>query len=268
VIIPPRWGFSSFWATGYKDVAPPELWNGGLVKTPTLALIQQKWGRGVGIFIVMLFVSTRVFAAEAELLSPAISAWLSAQTNIQTWTSEFKQTRTLKALTQPLTATGRVWFAPPNRFRWELGDPPQTIAVRQPEEMLVIYPLLKRAERYTLAGSQGNPWRDALALLEAGFPRSKAELEAKFRITSQATTNEVVHLTLQPKAAGARRMMPQIKIAFGTNDFSLRATELHFADGSTLRNDFANPQLNPKLEASLFAPKLEAGYKIVEPLKK
>jgi outer membrane lipoprotein-sorting protein len=266
--MPPRWGFSSFGVTGYRDVAPPELWNGGLVKTRTVALIQSPWACGLGILIVLLFVSARVFGAEPENLSPAISAWLSAQTNIQTWSAEFKQTRTLKALTQPLTATGRVWFAAPNRFRWELGDPPQTIAVRQPEEMLVIYPNLKRAERYPLTGSQSGPWRDALALLEAGFPRSKSELDARFRIMSHSTTNEIVHLTLQPRAAGARRMMPQIKIAFGRNDFSLRATELHFADGSTLRNDFASPRLNPKLDEILFAPKLDADYKIVEPLKK
>ena len=86
------------------------------------------------------------------------------------------QTRTLKALTEPLTASGRVWFAAPDRFRWELGDPPKTIALRVSDEMIVIYPRLKRVERYRLAGDQTGPWRDALALLEAGFPRSQTDL--------------------------------------------------------------------------------------------
>ena len=40
-----------------------------------------------------------------------------------------------------------------------------------------------------------------------------------------------------------------------------------FADGSTLRNDFTNAVLNPRLDPSLFAPKLNPDYKIVEPLK-
>ncbi|MBM3835525.1 MAG: outer membrane lipoprotein carrier protein LolA [Verrucomicrobia bacterium] len=197
-----------------------------------------------------------------------ISAWLSAQTNIQTWTADFKQTRTLKALTQPLVSTGRVWFAAPNRFRWELGDPPQTIAMRLPNEMLVIYPILKRAERYPLGHNQTGPWQDALALLEAGFPRSQAEMESKFRIRSHSQTNTTLQLALQPKGAGARRMIPEIKVAFATNDFSLRATELLFADGSTMRNDFANAQLNPKLDEALFRPNLDATYRIVEPLTK
>ena len=52
----------------------------------------------------------------------------------------------------------------------------------------------------------------------------------------------------------ARRMMPQIKIAFDTKDFSLRATELQFADGSTMRNDFINPALNPSIDEKKFNP--------------
>src|SRR6185312_12914742 len=106
-----------------------------------------------------------------------------------------------------------------------------------------------------------------LALLEAGFPRSEAEMTARLKIVSQTTTNDICELVLQPRSAGARKMMPQIRIAFDTKDFSLRATELQFADGSTMRNDFMNPVLNPKIEDSLFAPNVPNDYQIVEPLK-
>ncbi|PYJ84575.1 MAG: hypothetical protein DME22_12285 [Verrucomicrobia bacterium] len=197
-----------------------------------------------------------------------LAAWLKAQTNIQTWSAEVVQTRALKSLTQPLTATGHVWFAAPNRFHWELGNPPQTIAVRQAGQMLVIYPKLKRAEKYPLTGEQTGQWRDTLALLEAGFPRSQSELESRFRVIAQTTTNNVHEVTLQPRSPSARRLMPRIKIAFATNDCSLRATELQFADGSTLRNDFTNAVLNPKLADSTFAPELASDFKVVEPLRK
>ena len=62
--------------------------------------------------------------------------------------------------------------------------------------------------------------------------------------------------------------MPQIKIAFAIADFTLRATELQFADGSILRNEFTNPKLNPRLEGNLFEPTLEDDYKLIEPLKR
>lgn len=207
-------------------------------------------------------------SANAAELNSEVAAWLAAQPKIESWSADFVQTRSLKSLAQPLTATGHVRFQAPNRFRWELGHPPQTIAVREPDVMLVIYPRLKRVERFPLTGEQAGPWSDALALLEAGFPRSAAELEAQYNILGQEVKAGDVNLVLQPKSTAARKMMPKITIEFDTKDYALRATELQFADGSTMRNDFKNPVLNPKIDPQMFAPEIPADYKVVEPLKK
>jgi outer membrane lipoprotein-sorting protein len=207
------------------------------------------------------------FSVRAEETNTVLSTWLNAQSDLHTWSADVTQTRVLKSLTQPLTAEGHVWFEAPSRFRWELGKPAQTIAVRGPEEMLVIYPRLKRAERYPLTGDAAGQWRDVMKLLEAGFPRSEAEMQSQYDILTQNVTGDICELTLQPKSATARKMMPQIKIGFSTKDSSLRSTELQFADGSTMRNDFKNPELNPKIDESLFTPKIEGDYKIVEPFK-
>src|SRR6185436_17229665 len=218
-------------------------------------------------FIIIFILLSALWAKAEAQTNSLLSAWLDKQPDIKTWSADFVQTRTFKSLTQPLCATGHVWFAAPNRFRWELGNPPRTIAVRAPQEMLVIYPRLKRVERFPLTGEQTGPWRDALELLETGFPRSEAEMTSRLKILSQTVTNGVCELVLQPKSAGGRRMMPQIKIDFDVRDFSLRANELQFADGSTMRNDFTNPVLNPKPEESLFSPQIPPDYKLVEPLK-
>lgn len=199
--------------------------------------------------------------------TPELSAWLSAQTNIQTWSADLTQTRRLKTLTQPLVSTGHVWFAAPNKFRWEIGSPAQTIAVRGGDELQVIYPRLKRVEKYPLTGDKLGQWKDTLALLEAGFPRSEADLHRQFKVLSLNTSNDVTSVALEPKSSSARKMMPRITIAFSTNDFSLRSTELQFGDGSTMRNDFRNAQLNLQIAPELFKPKLDPGFKIVEPVK-
>ena len=217
------------------------------------------WILGLGAF------APRARAAE---FSATLTRFLSAQTNLHTWSANLTQIRHLKTLTQPLTSTGHVWFAAPNRFRWEIGVPAQTIAVRGGDEMLVIYPRLKRVEKYPLNGEKMGQWKDTLALLEAGFPRSQVDLEKQFKVVSVIATNDVNIATLQPRSASARRMMPQITLAFATNDFQLRATELQFGDGSTMRNEFRNAGLNPKLDPALFAPKLESDFKVVEPMKR
>ena len=71
----------------------------------------------------------------------------------------------------------------PEQFARPPGQPArhdpsaQTIAARGPEELLIVYPRLKRAERYALTGAATGPWSEGLSLFEAGFPRGRADLE-------------------------------------------------------------------------------------------
>ena len=221
--------------------------------------------RGLGLVWLLVLLAGAPCLPAADLPQP-VQAWLSAQTNVLSWSAEFTQTRRLKSLTQPLVTQGRVWFRVPNRIRWELGTPAQTVAVRGAEDFVVAYPKLKRAERYSLSGS--GPWKEALALLEGGFLRDPAEFDRQFKVMTVSTTNSVCTVQLQPKSGGARRMMPLFTLAFGAVDHVLVATELQLADGSTLRNEFSGSVLNPKLEDSIFSPPIDASYTIVEPMKR
>src|SRR5258706_3768330 len=112
----------------------------------------------ISVSLLFLMAFCPVHAADTNAV---LNGWLAAQTNLQTWSADFTQTRMLKTLTQPLVATGHIWFAAPNRFRWELGSPAQTIALREAGQMWVIYPRLKRAERYPLDAKTPGEWRDA-----------------------------------------------------------------------------------------------------------
>ncbi len=215
-------------------------------------------------FVLVWLIDGSAVAREAD----ALSSWLSAQTNVLTWSADLVETRTFKSLASPLTARGHVQFAAPNRFRWELGQPPRTIAVRATNELLVIYPALHRVERFSLSSAKGGSWQEALGLLEVGFPRSRSDLEARYNILTQVVTNQTCQLVLEPKSLQARKMIPRLKVEFDTQDASLRATELQFADGSILRNDFTNSRLNPDLSPALFSPSLPADYRVVEPLTK
>ncbi len=211
-------------------------------------------------------VLTAGSSARASDLPQPVLQWLAAQTQVSSWTADLTQTRKLKSLTQPLISNGRVWFAVPNKIRWELGSPARTIAVRGVGDLVVVYPLLKRAERFSLNGS--GPWKEVIALMEGGFFRDAAEFDRQFKVLSVTTTNAICTLQLQPKSSGARRMMPLFTLAFGVSDHGLVGTELQFADGSTLRNEFANAIRNPQLEESVFVPPVDPSYTVVEPMKR
>jgi outer membrane lipoprotein-sorting protein len=163
-------------------------------------------------------------------------------------------------------SAGKVWVKP-GEFRWELGQPVQTIVLRQPDQLLIIYPRFKRAEKYSLNGVPSGPIKDAMALLDASLPRDRATMEEHFRLLSAAETNSVLQMSLQPKSASARQFIGEIVIGFHTNDFTIAATEMKFADGSSLRNDFTNVVLNRPADPKLFEAVFPSDYTVVEPLK-
>ncbi|MCF7762977.1 MAG: outer membrane lipoprotein carrier protein LolA [Verrucomicrobia bacterium] len=210
--------------------------------------------------------------ANAALGTPEDDAlldrWLHAQTNLVTWSSEFVQTRKFPTLVNPLTTPGRVAFKAPHSFRWQLGEPVKTVAVRLTDEVLIYYPRLKRAERYPLSTDAKGPWKDAMSLLDAGFPRSRAELEDRFEIVKMEQRDGVGLLSLVPKSLRSRRILTRLRIEFGVQSLEMEAAEFEFADGSLMRTAYQNPSSNPELPDDLFELKLNPEVQVLEPASK
>lgn len=207
-----------------------------------------------------------VRAADSAEAEKVVELWLSQATNTASWQAHFVQIRSLRVLAQPLTNRGQVVFAPPDRFRWELGQPAETIATRAGDQLLVLYPRLRRAERYSLAAAQSGSMRDALALLDAGFPRSRADLDQKFRWQATLTGAGRCELVLHPRSAAAAKLLPEVGLTLETQPLALLSTRLQFADGSVVRTDFAPPRTNVVVTPDLFAPALPADFTLREPL--
>lgn len=195
-----------------------------------------------------------------------LDAWLEHQATLETWSADVVQTRELAALSRPLEARGKVWFRQPNRFRWQLGDPPRTIAVRERDELVVVYPQLEQAERYALGGGMDPAWRQALALLEVGFPRDAEGFYAQYRPVSVETEDDRWSVTVEPVAKQALRLIERVRFEVARADFTLLATELHFPGGSVMRNEFSNHRANPELDDALFEAPVEPGYTVSTPL--
>jgi outer membrane lipoprotein-sorting protein len=216
------------------------------------------------LWIIPCLAATALHAADYET---QFNQWFAAQTNMQNWTADFTQTRSLVALTQPLKSSGKVWVKP-GSFRWELGKPPQTIVVRNPDELLILYPRFKRAELYPLDKIPAGPIKDAMALLDVSLPRDRASMEQHFQLLSATETNATLQMTLQPKSVSARQFVGNMVIGFHTNDFIIADSEMRFSDGSTLRNDFTNVIFNQPMDPKLFDTNLPPDYSVVEPLSR
>ena len=150
-----------------------------------------------------------VFAVKAMEDDVLLDEWLAKQAEIKTWTANVVQTRKIKSLVRPLESQGQVWFVQPNQFRWQLGNPPRTIAVRTQQELQIIYPKLKQVERYPFDNITDPAMQQALALLEVGFPTDPEYFHARYELLSVITTGEVHQVELQPKDKQARRLLSQ-----------------------------------------------------------
>jgi outer membrane lipoprotein-sorting protein len=214
------------------------------------------------LWILLCFTATLLRADDYEA---QFNQWFAAQTNMQSWSADFTQTRSLVALTQPLKSGGKVWVKP-GEFRWELGQPPQTIVVRNPDELLILYPRFKRAELYPLGSLPPGPIKDAMALMDVSLPRDRASMEDHFQLLSATMTNATLQMTLQPKSASARQFIGAVVVGFHTNNYEIADSQMNFSDGSTLRNDFTNVVLNQPMDNKLFDTNLPPDYSVVEPL--
>lgn len=218
----------------------------------------------------------------AQVTGDPLDQVLKFSAELKSWDADFKQIRTLRTLREPLVAEGHVWFQAPDTFLWRLGNPARTLALKADPDMWVIYPRLKRAEKYNLE-TEG-PWKDALALMEAGFPRSRERLDSSFEWSwssqldnendSTAKTVEAVEaktgvavLKMVPKSENSKRWIESITVEFDFNQGILAASELKFTDGSTLRNEFSNFRKNPDFDEDWFQAErwVLPGYRIARP---
>lgn len=218
----------------------------------------------VGWLLALWFLLAPGLTRAADT-NAVIAAWLATQTNLTTWSADFVQTRLLPGLSLPLVSTGRVWFARPNRCRWELGQPPHTLVVRNEEWLDVTYPRLQRTERYPVSAGQAGPLGGALGLLEAGFPRSRAEFDARFRVTALTSTNRTWLIGLQPWSSAERRLWPTLRVQVRKKTFQLLANEIVFPDGARLRHEFRHATLNAPFPPATFQSAHEAEFELVTP---
>lgn len=216
------------------------------------------------LLLLLVLAPPSVFVAAADVpdLAP-IKKWIAGQESVRTVQADFVQTRTYRALRDPLAAKGRLWFGAPGNLRWEIGDPPKMIYLRKGDSALVIQPARRRAERVPVAAKPGaNP----RAFAAPSFPLAKdfASFNEQFEVLSVTTApGGHCHFEMQPRDVQAQKFVTAIKIDFETSGGQLTAFEIALRDGSSMRQEFTNIRVNQKLPSTAFDYDL-TGLELVE----
>ena len=210
--------------------------------------------------LLLILASSTAFAAPEFDLAP-LKKWFGRQNEIRSVTADFTQTRSLRALRDPVATPGRLWFSVPGSVRWELGSPPKTIALRKGANALIITPGKKRAERHNASAASPSAGGGALAMLRFPLAKDFADFQRQFEVLAITPSGERCRVEVAPRDPQARKFLSRIVIEFNQVNGHLLSFEMVTRDGSKMRQEFSNVRTNVKIPATTFDYDL-SGYDV------
>jgi len=210
---------------------------------------------------IFLLLAVSSLPAAPHLDLTPVKQWIASQAGMKSLSADFVQTRTFRTVKDPLERHGHVWFQIPDAFRWELGSPPTRIILRYKDEMAMIEPEKKRAQKMDPNGQGQQAGQPNLGMMEFPLAADFAEFERQFEILDLQTQGNQCSLTLLPREPDARQVVRGIQLDFDTSNNHLLAFEITFRDGSSLRNVFSQTEINSRIDPHVFGYDL-TGYDV------
>lgn len=206
--------------------------------------------------IPLLLITFNLSVLHANDLS-VVQRWLDTNASTQSLKVDFVQSRTLKALKNPLVQEGTMWLNyPTNQFRWQLGTPAKTIVVSKgANKIAVMRTPLKRVEFRESGQSSGAP---GLSSLTRGFPKTLTEFQTRYRILSISQKGNSYEILTQPKSGSDG--VSRYRFIIDQSRFLLKGMIIELKDGSVVTTTFKRVDRNPTIQAAIFAPDM-SGYK-------
>ncbi|MFM7180428.1 MAG: LolA family protein [Verrucomicrobiales bacterium] len=201
--------------------------------------------------------------ADAAAGDAVIRRWIDGQKDVQSLTITFRQERELKGLKKPVVATGQIWLDRQNRMRWQIGDPPKTIAVYREKEVKVIHQDKKLVERRVIGEKGDNQGEMEKAFLESGIPDSLEDFQKFFRILGTSAEGGLDRVNLEVKDSRAQTALTAMDFLIDRNSNLLAGYDVSFRDGSSIRTRFIQVKKNSAFTDDLFAPDT-SGYTLKE----
>ena len=204
------------------------------------------------LLLLPLLVLSIARADNAEL-----ETWLKRQSSITSLDATFTQERKLPALKNPTSTEGRLCFVKPDKVRWQLGDPFETLAVSDGTTLTLIESGPKTARKTGV----NSPQAARFSLLSGKAFESPEKFYQAFEVIETRITSGIHQYPLKAKDRRVRSQIPWIFLDIDPEKNELRALEMELQDKSRLRTVFHSPRFNVKLDDTLFTPDL-TGYDV------
>lgn len=217
-----------------------------------------------GILLISLLLGPLKLAAKpADSLDlTPVRQWVEHQSKVRSVQADFIQERQLRSLKKPLRHPGRFYFQSPGSFRWELGKPVQTLVLQKPDaDLLVLRPTKKEGLRYDREQMAEHGGARAVAMLDAGFPRTWEGFEANFSISQVEQADGFYRFTGRLNDRRASVAVRKVQFTVAKDSWQLQSFYLRFRDGSSITTTFTNVKPDAAVDAAKFKVDL-TGYKM------
>ncbi|MEM7014963.1 MAG: outer membrane lipoprotein carrier protein LolA [Verrucomicrobiota bacterium] len=213
----------------------------------------------------LLFLSFLAASAAAE--SSVVERWFSATSSAKSVEVEFTQKRKLKTIKLPIKSQGKLWIDyADDRFRWETGNPPQTVVLRVGKELTIIRTPGKRFEKRDVNAQTDSEERkkpkSGMSILAGGFPRTLEAFRAQYRVLETTLDGPVHRVSTKPLDARGQSVESFVFL-IDAETYFLRGFDIRLVDKSTIEMSFDEVRPNVKLRDGLFSHDL-TGYKETE----
>ncbi len=172
---------------------------------------------------------------------PLVQQWIDAQQHMGDIKVDFKLTRTLPTLKEPIVNEGRFWRLADGRFRWELGTPPSLVLLYNNDDLRVWD---SASQSWQLLSASDRRMRMWMTFLN-GKELSAGTMTRDFLATVTGQTQDIVTIALQPKGFMAKKHLKQVDLQIDPASKHLRQLRIIQSDDATVLMSFGRPQQVP-----------------------
>lgn len=211
--------------------------------------------------IVLGWLAFGMQNADADTLDAnerkVLETWIRHQAGLRTLSARFVQTRSFRSLRFPVRKKGRVWFGTDQRFRWQIGDPVVFLAIGVRKRLVLSEPQKKRA-RIQSAFETGGGGFGAISI---PFTTSVEDFLSRFHLRKLSIKGTMAELVVTPRDREVAVRLRKTRIVFELETGYVKTFEMEFADGSSIKTELFEIEVNTSFPDELFVADLD-GYRV------
>jgi len=203
--------------------------------------------------LVLSFICGPAAANQGEARK-VMAEWIEAQQSTEAVEVEFVQDRRLRGLRKPMRSAGKFWLVKSGNMRWQIGDPPKTIAVYDKETVTVVRPAKGEYKQRQLVATEEGSETERM-FLQTGLPTSLEQFE-KFAtvhgLTEVAVNPALTGVVLKLKDKKAASAVDRLVLYIDRKRQMLAGYEIAFRDKSEVVTQFSKIVKKESIPASTF----------------